>query len=62
VAVATVSDLFDGQRYQRIAATPTFTQEYRRTVRGRVLYVGFVYSFGRTKPDKAPAFEYDQSG
>ena len=29
--------------------------------RDRVLYVGFVYSFGSTKKDKQPNFEYDQS-
>ncbi|GAC1499519.1 MAG: outer membrane beta-barrel family protein [Steroidobacteraceae bacterium] len=59
-AVATVSDLFDGQRFQRFAGSPTFTQEYRRSVRGRVLYVGVVYTFGTTKKDKQPNFEYDQ--
>jgi hypothetical protein len=40
----------------------TFTQDYRRTVRGRILYVGFVYSFGSSKKDKQPNFEYDPSG
>jgi outer membrane receptor protein involved in Fe transport len=61
-AVVTVSDVFNGQRFQRFATSPTFTEEYRRTVRGRVLYAGFVYSFGTTKKDKQPNFEYDQSG
>jgi outer membrane receptor protein involved in Fe transport len=61
-AVVTVSDVFNGQRFQRFATSPTFTQQYRRTVRGRVLFVGFVYSFGTTKKDKQPNFEYDQSG
>lgn len=61
-AVVTVSDAFNGQRYQRLSTSPTFTQEYRRSVRGRVLYVGFVYSFGITKKDKQQNFEYDQSG
>ncbi len=60
-AVMTVSDVFNGQRYVRLAVTPTFTDVYRRTVQGRVLYVGFVYSFGATKKDKPPNFEYDQS-
>jgi outer membrane receptor protein involved in Fe transport len=60
-AVATVSDVLNGQRFQRYAASPTFTEEYRRTVRGRVLYVGFVYSFGTVKKDKQQNFEYDQS-
>jgi outer membrane receptor protein involved in Fe transport len=60
-AVITLSDAFDGQRYRRFAATPSFTQEYQRTVLGRVLYVGFVYSFGSTKKDKQSNFEYDQT-
>ena len=61
-AVATVSDVFNGQRFQRFATSPTFTEEYQRTVRGRILYLGFVYSFGTTRKDKDPNFEYDQSG
>jgi outer membrane receptor protein involved in Fe transport len=60
-AVITLSDAFDGQRYRRFAATPSFTEEYQRTVLGRVLYIGFVYSFGSTKKDKQSNFEYDQS-
>jgi len=61
-ALATVSDLFNGQRFQRFSTSPTFTQEYQRTVRGRILYVGFVYSFGTTTKDKQPNFEYEQPG
>ena len=60
-AVATVSDIFNGQRFQRFATTLTYTQEYQRTVRGRILYLGLVYSFGAGKKDKQPSFEYDQS-
>jgi outer membrane receptor protein involved in Fe transport len=59
-AVATLSDVFDGQRFRRFATTPTFTQEYQRTVQGRILYLGVVYSFGTGKKDR-PGFEYDQS-
>jgi outer membrane receptor protein involved in Fe transport len=61
-AVATVSDLFDGQRFRRFSSSPTFTQDYQRTVRGRILYLGIVYSFGTTHKDKPPSFEYDQPG
>jgi outer membrane receptor protein involved in Fe transport len=61
-AVITVSDIFNGQRFRRVAMSPTLTQEYQRIVQGRVLYVGFVYSFGATKQDKQPGFEYDQGG
>jgi outer membrane receptor protein involved in Fe transport len=59
-AVVTVSDLFDGQRYQRFASTPTLTQVYERTIAGRVVWVGLTYTVGVTK--KEPNFEYDSSG
>jgi outer membrane receptor protein involved in Fe transport len=60
--IATVSDLFNGQRYRRFAVTPTFTQVYERSVEGRIVYVGVVYSFGASKKDRQPEFEYDTSG
>jgi outer membrane receptor protein involved in Fe transport len=58
-AVATVSDLFNGQRYQRTASTPTLTQVYERSVVGRVAWFGLTYSVGVTKKEKEPNFEYD---
>jgi outer membrane receptor for ferrienterochelin and colicin len=58
--IVTVSDVFNGQRYERFESTPTFTGDYLRAVRGRVLYVGLIYSFGSTKKDKQANFEYDQ--
>ena len=59
-AVATVSDLFNGQRYERIASTPTLTQVYQRHVAGRVAFLGLVYTAGGTKKDeKQGNFEYD---
>ena len=61
-AVATVSDLFSGQRYTRIASTPQFTQVYQRSVEGRVAYVGVIYSFGGTKKEQESNFEYDSGG
>jgi outer membrane receptor protein involved in Fe transport len=60
--IITVSDLFNGQRLERFESTPTFTGDYLRTVRGRVLYVGLIYSFGSTKREKEANFEYDQGG
>jgi outer membrane receptor protein involved in Fe transport len=60
--IVTVSDVFNGQRFERFESTPTFTGDYLRTVRGRVLYVGLIYSFGSTKQNKQPNFEYDQGG
>ena len=58
-AVATVSDLFNGQRYQRTASTPTLTQVYERSVLGRVAWFGLTYTVGVTKKEKEPNFEYD---
>jgi outer membrane receptor protein involved in Fe transport len=60
--IVTVSDVFNGQRFERFESTPTFTGDYLRTVRGRVLYVGLIYSFGSTKKANRPNFEYDQAG
>ena len=61
-AIITLSDVFNGQHFERFESTPTFTGDYLRTVRGRVLYVGLIYSFGSTKKDKPANFEYDQGG
>jgi hypothetical protein len=59
-AVATVTDLFNGQRFHRFSTSPAFTQDYQRTVLGRIFYVGFVYSFGSTNKGRQPGFEYAQ--
>jgi outer membrane receptor protein involved in Fe transport len=58
--VITVSNVFNGQRFQRVAMTPTFTQDYSRFVYGRIVYIGFVYSFGSVPKEKPQGFEYDQ--
>jgi outer membrane receptor protein involved in Fe transport len=58
-AVLTISDIFDGQRYQRFASTPTLTQVYERSVAGRVAWLGLTYTVGTTKKEKEPNFEYD---
>jgi outer membrane receptor for ferrienterochelin and colicin len=58
-AVATVSDVFNGQHYQRIASTPTLTQVYERSVVGRVAWFGLTYIIGVTTKQKEPNFEYD---
>jgi outer membrane receptor protein involved in Fe transport len=57
-AVATISDLFDGQRYQRFAATPTVTQVYERSVAGPIAFVGLMYTIGVAKTEKQPTFDY----
>jgi outer membrane receptor protein involved in Fe transport len=56
--VATVSDLFDGQRFIRVTNSPDLTQTYERHQLGRIVLAGFVYSFGGS-PKKASGFEYD---
>jgi len=58
-AVVTISDLFDGQRYERFASTPTLMQVYERSVAGRVVWFGLTYTIGVTKKGKEPDFEYD---
>ena len=59
-AVMTVTDLFDGQRYDRIVTTPTLQDNYSRHLFGRVAYVGLNYSFGLSKKGKSTTFDYDQ--
>ena len=61
-AVATVSDLFSGQSYQRIVATPLFTQVYQRSVEGRIAFFGLIYKIGVTKAEKEANFDYDSGG
>jgi outer membrane receptor protein involved in Fe transport len=61
-AVATVSDLFNGQRYQRYASTPTLTEVYERSVAGRVVWFGLTYTVGVTKKEKQSNFEYEPGG
>lgn len=61
-AVATVSDLLDGQRAERSAFAPALTQVYERRVVGRIAFVGLVYRVGTTKGEKQPNFEYDSGG
>jgi outer membrane receptor protein involved in Fe transport len=60
-AVVTVSDLFDGQRYERFASTPTLTEVYERTIAGRIVWFGLTYTVGVTKKEKEPNFEYDSA-
>jgi outer membrane receptor for ferrienterochelin and colicin len=58
--VMTVSDLFNGQRFHRYAVAPQFTEQYTRFIRGRIAYVGFVYTFGSARKEKQANFDYDQ--
>jgi outer membrane receptor protein involved in Fe transport len=58
-AVATVADLFDGQRFQRIVNTPTLQDNYNRHQFGRVGYFGFTYAFGLARKPKPSPFDAD---
>ncbi len=58
--VATVTDLFDGQRQRRIIQTPVLYDNYLRHQLGRVALVGFTYTFGAGKKAKGSGFQYDQ--
>ena len=60
-AVATISDLFNGQHYERLVSTPTLTQVYERSVLGRVAWFGLTYTAGVTRKEKEPNFEYDSA-
>jgi outer membrane cobalamin receptor len=61
-AVLTISDLFNGQRYERSVSTPTLTQVYERSVVGRVAWLGVTYTVGVTRKEKEANFEYDSGG
>ena len=56
--VATVTDLFNGQRLQRYSVSSTFTENYQRNVLGRIFYLGIVYTFGSAKEDHSHGFNY----
>ncbi len=55
--IATVSDVFNGQRFERVISTAALSQVYVRHQLGRVALAGFVYSFGGASKPKA--FQYD---
>jgi outer membrane receptor for ferrienterochelin and colicin len=58
--VATVSDLFDGQRFRRVFDTPAFAGAYERRQAGRVVFAGLSWTFGGAKKAKDAGFSYDQ--
>ncbi|MFI4935942.1 MAG: TonB-dependent receptor domain-containing protein [Caulobacterales bacterium] len=59
--VATISDLFDGQKVERLALTTQLRDDYLRFQYGRIAYVGLVYTFGgHAKAKPASGFDYDQ--
>lgn len=57
-AVATISDLFEGQKTRRLITTPVLRDVYLREQFGRIAYVGLVYTFGGPSKSKASGFDY----
>lgn len=61
-AAATITDVFNGQRFRRVANTPQFIQTYERHNEGRAIFMGLTYNFGVSRSDKAGSFEYNSEG
>jgi outer membrane receptor protein involved in Fe transport len=57
--VATLSDAFDGQRFERLVRSPVLVDRYQRFQLGQLAMVGLVWSFGGPAKGKTD-FEYDQ--
>lgn len=57
--VATVSDLFNSQKFQRIVNTGPLHEHYSRQQVGRIVYVGLIYTGAAAKKSKT-SFDYDQ--
>lgn len=62
--IATISDLFDSQKWQMKINTPVLVQESTRRRDARAFYIGFVYNFSTngTKKSKDPKFEFENGG
>ena len=59
---ATLSDVFNGQRFVRVLDTVQFSQTYERIQPGRVAFIGLSHSFGTIKNGKPQPFEFDAAG
>jgi hypothetical protein len=58
--IATISDLFDSQKWKMKVDTPVLIQESTRRRDARVIYGGLVFNFGTTKKkSKDPKFEFE---
>ncbi|ESQ82541.1 hypothetical protein AEAC466_16885 [Asticcacaulis sp. AC466] len=56
--VVTVSDAFNGQKFQRVIDTPAVQDRYTRRLAGQVVYVGITYTGAGAKKAKT-AFDYE---
>jgi outer membrane receptor for ferrienterochelin and colicin len=61
VLIATVSDVFNGQRFERTLDTPALQQTFVRAQQGRIAYLGLSYQFGAARKPKNGGFEYDSN-
>ena len=57
-ALATASDLFNGQRTESTGTTASSAGYLVRAIRGPIIYVGLIYSFG-SRATKQPDFQYE---
>jgi outer membrane receptor for ferrienterochelin and colicin len=57
-ALATVSNVFNGQRTQTVLTTPEFAGYFVREIRGPIIYFGLNYSFGSGSAKKQE-FRYE---
>ena len=57
--LATVSDMFNGQHYRRFASAPGLSQDYQRSIDGRIVFAGLSYTFGAEKKAKPVSFDFD---
>lgn len=57
-ALATVSDLFNGQRTEGTGTTPSSAGYLVRAIRGPIIYVGLIYSIG-SRATREPGFQYE---
>jgi outer membrane receptor protein involved in Fe transport len=56
----TITDLFNGQHFTRVTATPLLVNSFRREFVGRIAFVGVVYQLGAATRNKPAGFEYEQ--
>jgi hypothetical protein len=58
-AVATVTDVFNGQVYHRFINTTILQDDYSRHLVGQVGYIGLSYTFGIGQKAKPATFDFD---
>lgn len=59
--VLTVSDVFNSLRSRTRLGTPTLQSEVIQRRSGRIVYLGFTYSFGRSGRDSDEKITFDET-